>query len=71
MPEEDLVIPGIGRRLLIFTVANLAELLHQYCSGSAKVSQGYCIADYSGDTFFTKLDNFDHLSFLLEPILVV
>lgn len=47
MPEEDIAIPGVGRRLLIFIVTllllvlatRIAVLLHAGCSSAARVSQ--------------------------------
>ena len=40
MPEEDIAVPGVGRRLLIFIVTLL--LLYAGCSSAARASQYYC-----------------------------
>ena len=49
MPEEDIAVPGVGRRLLIFIVTllllyctRIAVLLHAGCSSAARASQYYC-----------------------------
>lgn len=50
MPEEDIAVPGVGRRLLIFIVTLLLLYCNPHCSvtarrvgsSAARASQYYC-----------------------------